>query len=77
MRTQAIIDWGDGTVEPGIVDQAAGSVTGSHAYADDGVYIVRVTVTDDDGDSGFDELVVTVGNRPPIVCVLGSDRPCT
>ncbi len=64
---EAMIDWGDGTVEPGIVDQAAGSVTGSHAYADDGVYIVRVSVTDDDGDSGFDEFVVTVTNRPPIV----------
>ncbi len=57
---EATIDWGDVTVEPGIVDQAAGSVAGSHTYADDGVYIVRVTVSDDDGDSGFEEFVVTV-----------------
>src|SRR5262249_2245410 len=33
----ATIDWGDGTVESGVVSEASGSgiVTGSHAYRDD------------------------------------------
>ncbi len=35
-----------------------------HTYPDDGVYIVRVTVTDDDGDSGFDEFDVD-GHESP------------
>ena len=44
----AIINWGDGS--PAVaIDPIAGSITGSHAYADDGDYTVTVTVTDDDG----------------------------
>ena len=52
----ATIDWGDETVEAGVVDQVAGTVSGSHTYADDGTYTVTVTVTDDDGGSGSDSL---------------------
>jgi hypothetical protein len=36
-----------------------------HTYADDGVYTVAVTVTDDDGDSTTRTFAVTVENRPP------------
>jgi cysteine-rich repeat protein len=41
----ATIDWGDGTgTQAGTVDQAADTISGSHVYADDGVYTVTVTV---------------------------------
>jgi PKD repeat protein len=56
----AVIDWGDGNVTSGSVDQAAGSVSGSHSYQAAGVYTVNVTVTDNDGDAGSDSLTVTV-----------------
>ena len=70
----ATIDWGDGSpLEAGIVDQGAGTVSGSHAYADDGTYTVTVTVTDDDGGSGSNNITSTVNNLPPLVDA-GQDR---
>ena len=47
-------DWGDGATSVGLVDEFAGSgaVSGGHVYAAPGLYRVRVTVTDKDGDSG-------------------------
>jgi PKD repeat protein/uncharacterized membrane protein len=56
----AVIDWGDGNVTSGSVDQAPGSVSGSHSYQEAGVYTVIVTVTDNDGGAGSDSLTVTV-----------------
>ncbi|MFC1603775.1 PKD domain-containing protein [Planctomycetota bacterium] len=69
----AIIDWGDGIVEPGIVDEAVGDVTGYHVYADDDIYTVIVTVTDNNGTSGDDDLLVTVNNVAPTV-IAGPDQ---
>src|SRR5262249_9716543 len=42
----ATIDWGDNTVEAGVLSEAggAGTVTGAHAYRDNGVYTVTVSV---------------------------------
>ena len=50
----AVWDWGDDTTSVGVVNEAdgSGSVTGSHTYTEPGVYTVKLTVTDDDGDSG-------------------------
>jgi PKD repeat protein len=71
----AVIDWGDGTVEIGVVTEAGGSgtVSGSHAYADNGAYTVTVTVTDDDGAATADTLTITVLNVAPSV-EAGADQ---
>ena len=74
----ATVDWGDGTAAdvgvvvetptgpPGSTTPAAGTVSGSHVYADNGVYTVTVTVLDDDGGSHVDTLTVTVANVAPV-----------
>jgi Leucine-rich repeat (LRR) protein len=68
----AVIDWGDGTVDSGVVSEAGGSgtVSGTHAYVEDGWYTVTVTVTDDSGDSGVDTTTVDVANAAPVVGVI-------
>ncbi len=72
----ASIDWGDGTVETGVVDQVAGTVFGSHVYAAADVYTVTVTVTDDDGDDGFDSFTVSsAGSCVPLVHELTTGDP--
>ncbi|HVX16023.1 MAG TPA: DUF4214 domain-containing protein [Pirellulales bacterium] len=45
----ASIDWGDGTVTTGTVSGSGGdfTISGSHAYADEGNYTVTTTVSDD------------------------------
>ncbi len=53
------IDWGDGTpITVGTL--TATTCTGSHVYAAIGVYTVRVTITDDDTGSAFDEIMLVV-----------------
>ena len=37
----------------------------THAYVDDGWYVVRLTVMDQDGSTSYSDDVVTVTNRPP------------
>jgi PKD repeat protein len=59
----AVIDWGDGTVTTGLVDQATQTVSGTHTYVLPGVHTVTITVTDDDGGEGSDSLLVTVQPR--------------
>jgi len=51
-------DFGDGSTATGVVVD--------HAYEDDGVYTVTLTVTDDNGATGSATATKTVLNRPPI-----------
>ena len=69
----ASINWSDGSVTTSTVNQAAGTVSGSHAYADEGTYTVTVTVTDDDGGSDSDSFKVSVSNVAPSV-IAGNDQ---
>jgi PKD repeat protein len=71
----ATIDWGDGS----LLDNAAvtflsgaGSLGGSHTYADDGVYTVTVTLQDDDGGMDQETFTVTVKNVPPVLLLVGN-----
>ncbi|HEY4632892.1 MAG TPA: LamG-like jellyroll fold domain-containing protein, partial [Candidatus Limnocylindrales bacterium] len=72
----AEIAWGDGTptaFEPLTETGGAGTIPATHVYADDGVYTILVTVTDDDGAITTNSLVVTVNNVAPVVDA-GADR---
>ena len=70
----ALINWGDGTQEPGTVTESpfgppgdpagmSGTVSGSHSYAAAGLYNVEVTVTDDDWGEDTIDFWVNVINR--------------
>jgi PKD repeat protein len=53
-------DFGDGTT-------ISDALNPTHIYADNGVYTVTLTVTDDNGGVGTDTLTVTVNNVDPAV----------
>jgi len=65
----AVIDWGDGATTTGSVIEpgSPGSVSGSHTYADDGVFTITVSVTDSAGNTDEDVVIVTVNNFVPVV----------
>ena len=66
----ATVDWGDGSgVEPGVVDEAAGRITGMHTYRQDGTYTVTVRIRDNDMPSDTwvaGTFALTVTNVVPI-----------
>jgi PKD repeat protein len=73
----ATIDWGDGgALQNATVFFASGSgaLVGTHTYADDGIYTVTVTVTDDDGGSAAKSFLVTVTNVAPTLTLLHGDQ---
>jgi PKD repeat protein len=71
-------DWGDGLSDPGTVSEenippdSTGTVTGSHAYGDDGSYYVILTVHDDEGAMDVKSSNVFVNNLAPYVGPLGN-----
>ena len=64
-------EWGFGDGSPVV----AGTLTPTHAYGDNGVYTVTLTVTDDDGGVGTDTLTVTVNNVAPTVTIDSMAQP--
>jgi parallel beta-helix repeat protein len=58
----ATIDWGDGTLPDtfNIVDEIGGTVTDSYTYSQAGVYIITLTVEDDDTGSDSMEFLYAV-----------------
>ena len=62
----ATIDYGDGTIL-GPFAANGGTVSLSHSYPENGSFVVRVTLTDDDGGADTDTFVLTVQNAPPVV----------
>jgi uncharacterized repeat protein (TIGR01451 family) len=61
----ALWDWGDGSTSIGDVVETGGSgtVTGSHTYITPGEYTLQLTVSDDNGDSGYSfyQYIVVLG----------------
>ena len=71
----ATVNWGEGAGPvAATVHQANDTISGSHAYADNGVFTVIVTVTDSGALSQSDTLTVTVNNAAPVVAA-GDDIP--
>ena len=58
-------DFGDGATSD--------ELSPSHTYADDGVYTVILTVTDDDGGADMDAVEATVLNTSPTIDMLTGD----
>jgi PKD repeat protein len=59
------VDFGDGSGVQPLTLSPDKTFTLSHAYADNGLFIVTVTVSDDKGGSGSDSFTVTVSNMAP------------
>lgn len=59
---EAMIDWGDGEITEGMVNEVTGTVTASHQYLIQGVYQVTVTVVDNEGASSSDFAIFTIGD---------------
>jgi hypothetical protein len=70
---KAGINWGDGSITDGTIStngQGVFYVSGSHTYANAGLYQVKITVVDAGGasatvDDGFEPLATTVGLSKP------------
>ncbi|MFH1723780.1 MAG: T9SS type A sorting domain-containing protein [Elusimicrobiota bacterium] len=90
-HSPAMIDWGDGTVEPvyppelsespfgppGSVDGADGAVSRLHQYKSNGHFTMTATITDDDGAATSDSLVITADVEPPVTAIAHSGSSST
>ena len=69
----AMVDYGDSGAEETLDVDNRGKFSLEHDYGDDGTYYVRVIVTDDQGNSGFDEIKLEVVNVVPEVELVKTD----
>ncbi len=70
----ATVDWGDGTITNAEVVSTGGNnfaVQSNHTYVDDGLFNVKVTVTDREGNNTNITDNVNVANLPPVVSAGG------
>jgi hypothetical protein len=76
----ATIEWGDGTMSAGVVTQGSGSgsIAASHVYPTSGLYMITVTLIDDDGGSAQRSVTTaTAGSGAEVVGgvlrIIGTD----
>ena len=69
----AVWNWGDASSSAGTVTETSGSgsATGTHAYSTPGVYVVTLTVIDDDGNSASSVFQYIVVYNPSAGFVTG------
>ena len=65
------VDFGDGTRTGGVVS-AGRCVAGPHAYADDGIFVVVVDITDKYGVAGRATTTAAIANVVPAVTAVGA-----
>ena len=71
----ATVDYGDNAGSEEFTLNADKSYNFSHTYVDDGTYAVTVTVTDDEGTTGTDSLVVEVADVAPQITLNTDPAP--
>lgn len=67
------LSWGDGSSEPGTI--SAGICTGSHIYAQTGVWVLAVTATDNAGATAAALAVVTINIAPADTTLSSNANP--
>ena len=68
----ATINWGDGSpLQAGSVSETAGTIAGSHVYANDGTFTVVVTVRDNRSGVAQDGAAAIVSNVLPVANARG------
>lgn len=70
----ATIDWGDGNITAGTVDQVTNRVTGSHVYANEGSYTISYSINDGTGtfNASFGTPVTVANVLPTVGAITGT-----
>ena len=70
----ATVDWGDGSTTTATVsfNAGTGTITADHVYADDGQYLVVVTLTDDAGATAQSQTVASIANVVPTLSSISN-----
>ncbi len=67
------VDWGDGSTPESFTQALQGAIDlTTHTYADDGSYLVGVTVTDKDGGTDSGNFTISVANVAPSIAISGA-----